>query len=85
MKKINKYGIMYFISTIVTLIFLKLANDRGSYWINVAWCLGVLWGMQTVHFYDLIEIQKIWKKKDEERLNKGGAKPDTRNNSQKQP
>jgi len=61
MKKIIKHGLMYVASIFITLSFLKLANDAGSIWINIAWAYGVLFGIETVLFMQIIEE---WKKKE---------------------
>jgi hypothetical protein len=59
MKKMVTYSLMWFVATILSLIFLKFANDVGSYWINVSWAFGVWFGFVTVSY---LEIIKDWKK-----------------------
>ena len=54
------YTIMWILITLVALIMLKLANDIGSYWINVSWATGVWFGIETILFLDII---KRWKKR----------------------
>lgn len=59
MKKIVKYGLMWIVVTIVTVVFLKLANDVGGCWINISWATAILFGIETVLFFQIIEEWKI--------------------------
>lgn len=53
---------MWVVTTIITLIFLKLANDVGGYWINVSWAMAVWFGIETILFMQIIEEWKEEKK-----------------------
>lgn len=64
MKKIIKYGLMWITTIIITLIFLKLANGIGGYWINVSWAMAVWFGIETVLFLQIIEEWKEERKKN---------------------
>ena len=54
MKKIFIYAIMWVVSTIMSLGFLKLANEFGGYWINVSWAFGILLGIESSLFFQII-------------------------------
>ena len=54
MKKIIRYGIMYIIVIVVTIMCLDLANDYGSYWINIAWVTGIWYGIETMLLYQIV-------------------------------
>ena len=62
LNRILKYGIGWIIIVISSLIFLKLANDVGSIWINVSWAFGVLFGIESVLYLRIIEEYKKEKK-----------------------
>lgn len=62
-KRLIMYGLMWITATIISLVFLKLANTLGEPWINVSWAMGVWWGMKTILFLDLIEEYKEERKK----------------------
>lgn len=62
MKKIIKYGLMWIVATIISLAFLKLANDVGSYWINVSWATAVWFGMETSLLFEIIRAYNETKK-----------------------
>ena len=53
-----RFGLMYIFVVIVSLVSLKLANDIGGYWINVAWVIGVWFGIETILFLDWIKEYK---------------------------
>jgi len=59
MKKIIKIGLMWVVAVIMSLCFLKLADEIGKPWINVSWAVAVWFGIETVLFWNVIEE---WKK-----------------------
>jgi len=54
---------MWIVVTIITLVFLKLANDVGSYWINVSWATAVWFGIETVLLFQILDEWKEERKK----------------------
>ena len=68
MKKIIKYGLMWVIVTIITLAFLKLANDVGSYWINVSWATAIWFGIETTLLFEIIKEYSESKKHEDKNL-----------------
>ena len=59
MKKIIKYGLMWITTLVLSLVFLKLANDVSSFWINISWAAGVWFGIETILYHQVIDE---WKK-----------------------
>ena len=57
-KLLIKYSLMFVFVTVMSLLFLKLANDYGGYWINVSWAMGVFFGIEFILFMGLIKEYK---------------------------
>ena len=68
MKKIIKYSLMWITTLVFSLVFLKLANDVSSFWINISWVTGVWFGIETILYHQVIDE---WKKN---KLNLKGEK-----------
>ena len=58
MKEINRYGFWWVLSLVAVFLTLPLANNNGSYWINVSWIAGVCFGMETIRFLHCIDRWK---------------------------
>ena len=63
-KKMIGYLMLYLIGCIIALLLLKVANDIGSYWINVSWAFAVWYGIESICLFDLIKEWKIERKKE---------------------
>ncbi len=62
--KIVKFGLIWIAATVIALVFLKLANELGSYWINASWATGVWFGIETILFLNILEEHKENKQKE---------------------
>lgn len=62
MEPIVKQSVMFIITLVLALVFLRMANDYGSYWINVSWAVAVLFGIETTLYLNIIQE---WKKSKE--------------------
>jgi TRAP-type uncharacterized transport system fused permease subunit len=56
-----KCSIMLIIAIMISLVFLWLANNKGSYWINASWAAAVWLGMEIVLFFEMIKERKTTK------------------------
>jgi hypothetical protein len=54
--KLIRYVLMWGIATVITLIFLKLANDTGQeLWINLSWLTGFWFGVETLLLFEILK------------------------------